>query len=263
MKLEGQATIITGGGSGLGAETAACLARAGASVAVLDVNIKAAVDCANKIGGLAIECDVADADSVAAAFARAHEEQGPPRIVVSCAGVTTAKQIMTLQTPPDKQAFDRVISVSIAGNFNVMRHAAIHMAKLDPLPSGERGVIISGTAVAPCERQARGHGAYAIVKNETLMLGRPPLSEASRNGIRVVTMVPGVSLNQFLQNLPGEVEGELSSSLPAVKQADPVTSFAAFIAHFIEQPFLIQEVLRVDAALTMQALSRNLNIGLI
>lgn len=262
MKLKGQAAIITGGGSGLGAETAACLARAGAHVAVLDVNIKSAAECADRIGGLAIECDVADADSVAAAFARAKEEQGPPRIIVSCAGLATAKQTMTQPARPAIEAFDRVISVNLSGNFNVMRHAATDMAKLDPLPGGERGIIISGTVVAPCERQAQGHGAYAIIENETLLLGRPPLREMSSNGIRIVTMVPGITLNQFLQNLPDNVQEELASVLPPIKQADPMASFAAFIAHFIEEPSLIQDVLRVDAALTMQALSRKLNIGL-
>ena len=63
MDIKGHAAIVTGGGSGLGAATAALLAKAGAKVALLDVNMDAANAHAQKIGGIAIKCDVADSDS--------------------------------------------------------------------------------------------------------------------------------------------------------------------------------------------------------
>ena len=67
MNVEGYAAIVTGGGSGMGAETARFLANAGAKVALLDVNVAGAQEVAKEIGGLAIECDVSNAGSGEAA----------------------------------------------------------------------------------------------------------------------------------------------------------------------------------------------------
>ena len=63
MQLNGQAAIVTGGASGLGAATARKLAAQGAKVAVLDLNAKLGEELAKEIGGVAVTCDVADAAS--------------------------------------------------------------------------------------------------------------------------------------------------------------------------------------------------------
>jgi NAD(P)-dependent dehydrogenase (short-subunit alcohol dehydrogenase family) len=94
MEIKGQAAIVTGGGSGLGAATARALAAAGARVAVLDINEKAAAEMAADIKGVAIACDVADATSGEAAVNKAAEAHGPARILVNCAGVGPAKRIV-------------------------------------------------------------------------------------------------------------------------------------------------------------------------
>ena len=60
MDIKGHAAIVTGGGSGLGAATATELAKAGAKVALFDINMDAANELAGKLGGIAIKCDVAD-----------------------------------------------------------------------------------------------------------------------------------------------------------------------------------------------------------
>jgi NAD(P)-dependent dehydrogenase (short-subunit alcohol dehydrogenase family) len=70
MEIKGQAAIVTGGGSGLGAATARALAAAGARVAVVDINEKAAAEMAADIKGVAIACDVADAARPSASSAR-------------------------------------------------------------------------------------------------------------------------------------------------------------------------------------------------
>jgi NAD(P)-dependent dehydrogenase (short-subunit alcohol dehydrogenase family) len=86
--------VVTGGASGLGEETAIRLARAGAKVAVFDLNREAARKVASTIGGIGIECDVSDPDSTTTAFKQAREKHGPARIVVNCAGIGTAKRIV-------------------------------------------------------------------------------------------------------------------------------------------------------------------------
>src|SRR5262249_56575152 len=84
---------VTGGGSGLGGTTALALADAGAKVAVLDVNEAGAREIADKIGGLAVQCDVTDVQSAAAAIAQAPDKHGVARLLVNCPRIRTAQRI--------------------------------------------------------------------------------------------------------------------------------------------------------------------------
>ena len=89
MNPKGHAAIVTGGASGLGGATAAALAKAGAKVAIFDINMDAAKAHAEKIGGIAIKCDVSSADGAAAAVKEAADRNGVARILVNCAGIAT------------------------------------------------------------------------------------------------------------------------------------------------------------------------------
>ena len=124
MRLDGLAAIVTGGASGLGAATAQRLARAGCRVAVLDINQSAAEASAQRIGGIGIACDVADADAAEAAVAKAREAHGPARLLVNCAGVGTAGRIVGRDGPMPLAAFERVIRINLIGSFNLLRLAA-------------------------------------------------------------------------------------------------------------------------------------------
>src|SRR6516162_5324091 len=147
MRLEGQAAIVTGGASGLGAATAQRLARAGSRVAVLDINQAAAEASAARIGGLGIACDVADAASAETAVATARDAHGPARLLVNCAGVGTAGRIVGRDGPIQLAAFERVIRVNLIGSFNLLRLAAAAMSALDALEDGERGVIVNTASI--------------------------------------------------------------------------------------------------------------------
>ena len=112
MDIEGQgaqriAAIVTGGASGLGAATARMLAKAGAKVAVLDVNKKAAGEVAGEIDGIAIDCDVTDAAATEKAIAKAAADHGPARIVINCAGVGPAKRIVGRDGPMPLEEFSK------------------------------------------------------------------------------------------------------------------------------------------------------------
>ena len=115
MRLDGQAAIVTGGASGLGAATARRLAGAGCRVAVLDINRKMVEASAQSIGGIGMACDVADAASAEAAVAKARETHGPARILVNCAGVGTAGRIVGRDGPMPLAAFERVIRINLIG----------------------------------------------------------------------------------------------------------------------------------------------------
>jgi NAD(P)-dependent dehydrogenase (short-subunit alcohol dehydrogenase family) len=79
MKIEGQVALVTGGASGLGAETARELARRGAKVTVLDRNGDGAKAVAAEFGGLGIACDITSTESIVAALDASRAAHGPAR----------------------------------------------------------------------------------------------------------------------------------------------------------------------------------------
>ncbi|MDP1895594.1 MAG: SDR family NAD(P)-dependent oxidoreductase, partial [Hydrogenophaga sp.] len=86
MNIQGHAALVTGGGSGLGEATARELARLGAKVAVLDLNLENAQRVAAEIGGVAVQCNVSDPESMQAAIDTAAAAHGPARILMQIAG---------------------------------------------------------------------------------------------------------------------------------------------------------------------------------
>ena len=130
MRVEGMAALVAGGGSGLGAATAAMLAEAGARVAVLDRDGEAAARVAARWGGLDLACDVADAEGTARAVAEARERHGPARIAVNCAGVAPVGKILGRDRVMALDAFRRAVEVNLVGSFNVLRLAVAGMAEL-------------------------------------------------------------------------------------------------------------------------------------
>ena len=173
MKLEGQAALVTGGGSGLGAATARELARQGAKVAVLDINAEGAAQVAQEIGGLGLRCDITSTESVQQALAAAREAHGPARILMNVAGIGGAKRIVGKDgSPMPIEDFKRVVDVNLVGTFNVIRLAAAEMAKLEALEDGARGVIVNTASVAAYDGQI-GQEAYAASKGGLVSLTLP------------------------------------------------------------------------------------------
>ncbi|MGB8636690.1 MAG: SDR family NAD(P)-dependent oxidoreductase, partial [Pseudolabrys sp.] len=160
MEIKGQAAIVTGGASGLGAATARALAASGAKVAIVDVNEKVAAVLAADVKGVAVVCDVADSASGEAAVKKAAAAHGPARILVNCAGVGPAKRIVGRDGPMPLADYERVIRINLIGTFNMMRLVAAAMQGTEPLPDGERGVIVSTASVAAFEGQI-GQSAYS------------------------------------------------------------------------------------------------------
>jgi NAD(P)-dependent dehydrogenase (short-subunit alcohol dehydrogenase family) len=250
MNPKGHAALVTGGGSGLGAATAAALARAGAKVALLDVNENAMHDIAGKIGALAIKCDVANADSAAKAITEARAKQGAARILVNCAGIGPAKRIIGRDGPMPLADYERVIKINLIGTFNMLRLMAADASALEPLEDGERGVVISTASVAAYEGQI-GQAAYSSSKGGVVALTLPAARELAQFGIRVNAIAPGIFLTPMLMGLPEEVRQGLAASVPFPKVLGDPVQYAALVLHIIENRYLNGEVIRLDGALRM------------
>jgi NAD(P)-dependent dehydrogenase (short-subunit alcohol dehydrogenase family) len=258
LQLSGQAAIVTGGASGLGAETARVLARAGAKVAVVDMNLEKATAVAAEINmetatavasGFAIQCDVSDAASAEAAMGAAREKHGPARILVNCAGIAPAKRIVGREGAMPLEDFAKVIQVNLLGTFNMMRLAAAEMSKLDPIGE-ERGVIISTASVAAYEGQI-GQAAYSASKGGVAALTLPAARELAQFGVRVLAIAPGIFLTPMLMAMPEDVQKSLGASVPFPKRLGQPAEYAALVRHMIENPYMNGEVVRLDGAMRM------------
>jgi NAD(P)-dependent dehydrogenase (short-subunit alcohol dehydrogenase family) len=250
MRLDGQAAIVTGGGSGLGAATTERLARAGCRVAVLDINRTAAEASGHRVGGVGIACDVADAASAEAAVAKARSAHGPARLLVNCAGIGTAGRIVGREGPMQLAAFERVIRINLIGSFNLLRLAAADMSALDPLEDGERGVIVCTASIAAYDGQV-GQAAYAASKAGVVGLTLPAARELARVGVRVVAIAPGLFRTPMVEGLPPELQKSLGEGIPFPQRLGEPEEFAALVEHIATNTFINGETIRLDGALRM------------
>lgn len=250
MNIAGLSALVTGGGSGMGAATARHLAGLGAKVTVLDVNKNAVEAVAAEIGGLGLACDVSSAASAEEAVAKAAEAHGPARILVNCAGVAPAKRIVGRDGPMALDDFRRVIDINLIGTFNLLRLAAAGMATLDPLDSGERGVIVNTASVAAYEGQI-GQAAYAASKGGVVALTICAARDLARHGVRVMTIAPGLIGTPMLLNMPQEVQDSLAATVPFPKRFGKPEEYARLVQHIVENEMLNGDVIRLDGAIRM------------
>jgi NAD(P)-dependent dehydrogenase (short-subunit alcohol dehydrogenase family) len=254
MNLQGHAALVTGGASGLGAETARALAGRGAKVAVLDRNGAGAKTVAAEIGAdraIGIECDITSSESVLAALATARAAHGPARVLMNVAGIGTAKRLIGKDgTPMPLEDFERVIRVNLVGTFNVTRLAAAEMVTMAPLEDGERGVIVNTASVAAFDGQV-GQEAYAASKGGVVALTLPLARDLAQFGVRVCTIAPGLFLTPLMAELPEAVQQSLAASIPFPKRLGKPSEFAQLACAIAENIALNGEVIRLDGALRM------------
>ena len=250
MKIEGLSALVTGGASGMGAATARHLAANGAKVTVLDVNEDAVLKVAHEIGGLGLVCDVTDSASAERAFEQASAAHGPARIAINCAGIAPAQRIVGRDGPMPLESFRKVIEVNLIGTFNILRLAAADMAKLAPLETGERGVIVNTASVAAYEGQI-GQAAYASSKGGIVALTICAARDLARSAIRVMTIAPGLIGTPMLLNMPQEVQDSLAATVPFPKRFGHPEEYARLVQHIVENEMLNGDVIRLDGAIRM------------
>src|SRR5216117_967258 len=236
MELRTVNAVVTGGASGLGRATAERLVQAGGRVALLDRPASAGADVAKTLGPSALftPADVTSAEEVDAALNTAVSRFGALNVLVNCAGIGTAMKTVGKAGPAKLAEFTRVIQVNLIGTFNCIRLAAAIMAKGAPGPDGERGVVVNTASVAAFDGQI-GQAAYS----------------ASKGGIRVVTIAPGIFDTPLLGTLPEPVRQSLAKQVPFPQRLGQAGEFAALVCHIVENAMLNGETIRLDGAIRM------------
>ena len=184
MRFDNRVVVITGGGRGIGAATAARFASEGAAVVVSDMDPAPAEETAAKIRGeggkaAAIACDVTQKDSVEALIEGAVKEFGKLDTLVACAGITRDNLIYKM-TDED---WDSVIDTHLKGTFLAARAAQRAMV---PNKYGKMVFLSSTSALGN-----RGQTNYSTAKAGLQGMARTLAIELGPYGVNVNAVAPG------------------------------------------------------------------------
>ena len=238
MEIQGKVFIVTGGASGLGEGTARMLAAHGAKVIIADMQQEKGLAVANTIGGIFVPCDVsseADGQAVVQQATRAGMLAG----LVNCAGIAPAEKTVGKSGAHSLALYQKVI-----------RLAAEAMSKNTPESTGERGVIISTASIAAYDGQI-GQAAYAASKGGVVGMTLPIARDLARNGIRNMTIAPGIFGTPMLFGMPQEVQDALAAGVPFPSRLGSPEDYAKLVKHIIENDMLNGEVIRLDGAIRL------------
>lgn len=237
--------FLTGGGGGLGAAIANGFARRGIDVAVADRELAAAQQVAKDVSethgvrASAVECDVTDPASVAAAWTHATEQLGPIDVLVNNAGVFAPTPFLEL-TP---QAWDRTLQVNLYGAFHTSQRAA-----RDWLAAGTKGAIVNIASIAAMTAGYGGTADYGASKAGLVGLTIHLAVDLGPHGIRTNAVAPGSfysPMNAERLARPGEEEHS-SAMTPLKRIAQPEEVAAAVLFLALDATYVNGVVIPVD-----------------
>ncbi|WP_180130100.1 3-hydroxyacyl-CoA dehydrogenase [Rhodoferax sp. BLA1] len=249
MEIKGKVFIVTGGASGLGEGTARMLSAAGGTVVIADQQVDKGQTVAKEIGGAFVACDVsseADGQAVVAQATTLGKLMG----LVNCAGIAPAEKTVGKNGPHALALFTKCITVNLVGSFNMIRLCAEAMSKNEPETTGERGVLISTASVAAYDGQI-GQAAYSASKGGIVGMTLPIARDLARNGIRNMTIAPGIFGTPMMFSFPQEVQDALAASVPFPSRLGTPQDYAKLVRHIFENEMLNGEVIRLDGAIRL------------
>jgi 2-dehydro-3-deoxy-L-rhamnonate dehydrogenase (NAD+) len=223
FSLAGRTAIVTGAATGIGQAIAERLGRAGATVAVIDLNLsgaqKVAADLPN--GAFAVQGDVADAASVGRAVEEVLQKTGQIDILVNNAGIAGRAGYIWEQTDEDWQ---RTIAINLTGVFNFCRAVVPHMR------SRSYGRIVNIASIAGKEGNPRMI-PYSATKAAVIGLTKSLGKELATDGICVNAVSPAVVQTQILDQLTTEQVAYMTDRIPMRRTGKPEE--IAYVVHFL------------------------------
>jgi NAD(P)-dependent dehydrogenase (short-subunit alcohol dehydrogenase family) len=223
FSLAGRVAIVTGAAAGIGQAIAIRLASAGATVAVIDVNLSGAESVAAALPNhsFAVEADVADAASVSRAVDQVLKQAGHIDILVNNAGIAGPAAFIWEQTDADWQ---RNIAINLTGVFNFCRAVVPHMR------SRSYGRIVNVASIAGKEGNPR-MTPYSATKAGVIGLTKSLGKELATDGICVNAVSPAVIQTQILDQLTTEQVAYMTDRIPMRRTGKPEE--IAYVVHFL------------------------------
>jgi NAD(P)-dependent dehydrogenase (short-subunit alcohol dehydrogenase family) len=249
MDIAGKVFIVTGGASGLGEGTARRLAAAGGKVVIADMQADKGEAVAADIGGAFVRCDVSNEADGQAVVAKA-VALGKLMGLVNCAGIAVGEKTVGKNGAHPLALFTKTVTVNLIGTFNMIRLAAEAMCANTPEPTGERGVIISTASVAAFDGQI-GQAAYSATKGGVVGMTLPIARDLARNGIRNMTIAPGIFGTPMMFGMAQEVQDALAAAVPFPSRLGTPLDYAKLAQHIFENDMLNGEVIRLDGAIRL------------
>ncbi|MCL4746452.1 MAG: 3-hydroxyacyl-CoA dehydrogenase [Burkholderiaceae bacterium] len=251
MQIKGNVVLVTGGASGLGGATSKAVVEAGGKVLIADVNTALGESFAKELGANArfARCDVTS-EADAGAAVEAAKAMGKLVGLVNCAGIGTAAKTVGKDGPHPLDAFARVIGINLIGTFNMIRLAAAAMCMNEPNDEGERGVIVNTASVAAYDGQI-GQAAYSASKGGIVGMTLPIARDLARDGVRVVTIAPGLFLTPMMQGLPEAAQESLGKQVPFPSRLGRPSEYARMVSDIFSNVMLNGETIRLDGAIRM------------
>src|ERR1700740_1059767 len=238
MQLKGSTFIVTGGASGLGEGTVKMLVEDGGKAVIADLQADKGEGLAKQLGPKArfVRCDVTSEADGQAVVDAALKNFAALRGLVNCAGIAIAERTGKKRGAHALASFSRVININLIGTFNMIRLAAVAMAKGQPNAAGERGVIVNTASVAAYDGQI-GQAAYSASKGGVVGMTLPIAREFAKLGIRVVTVAPGIFWTPMVDGMPEAVQQSLAASIPFPSRLGKPEEFADLVAYILRNTY--------------------------
>ncbi|CAH4038774.1 unnamed protein product [Pieris brassicae] len=253
--FKGLVGIVTGGASGLGKATVEQLLKQGGRVVICDLPSSPGADVAKQFGNdtAFVPVDVTSEQDIRNALQTTVDKFGRLDVAVNCAGIATASRIYNFkkEQPFDLKSFQKTIEVNLVGTFNVIRLVAGLIGKNAPNADGQRGVIINTASIAAFDGQI-GQAAYSASKAGVVGMTLPVARDLAKQGIRVVTIAPGLFRTPMMDQLPEPAIKQLESSVPFPSRLGQPEEYALLVQSIIQNPMINGETIRLDGSLRMQ-----------
>jgi NAD(P)-dependent dehydrogenase (short-subunit alcohol dehydrogenase family) len=252
MELKNSVAIITGGASGLGEATARAIVYGGGKVALLDMDQERGTHLAAELGKAALffQADVSQEKAMDEVVVKIKEAFGAFQVVVNCAGIGGSVKVVGKEGVMPLERFNRTVQINLIGTFNVIRATAPSLMENAPNAEGERGVVINTASIAAFDGQI-GQAAYSSSKGGVVSMTLTLAREFAANGIRIMTILPGIMATPMLAKLDEKVQERLAQQVPFPARLGKPSEFASLACHIIQNPYLNGEFIRLDGALRM------------
>lgn len=253
--LKNTVALVTGGASGLGKACVERLVREGARVTLADLPNSKGQEIAKNLGETQcqfVPCDITKESDVQEALSATKDKFHRLDTSINCAGIGVAFKTYNFnkEKPHSLDDFTRVQMVNVVGTFNVIRLSVGLIGQNDPDMDGYRGVVINTASIAAYDGQM-GQAAYSASKGAIVGMTLPIARDLSNQGIRCVTIAPGLFDTPLLASLPEKVRQFLAKNVPFPSRLGDPDEFAHLAQHIIQNKMINGEVIRLDGALRM------------